>query len=684
MYAYFEEILEGLINSRSGRDVLRMNISEQLNSEEKPSLCSLNSAFLIILSGRRSTLYPKARSVFERCREMPSLKRMVEFYELSIELIRDEIAHYPDAEKLKGLSRYLSGLPEGEPRMRIIESIREVFFPEGVGICEHRDEMREALREKRLVMVDELNPHPIKRPATEVLFTSNVLLTIPEGDKDIKELDLDDALKEKLEHIIDEEQLYWYDHPIQIGVETDKNEAVYGLRGLSETVRFEKQHGTATVNERLKCLLSVSVTHKGLHFIARDYIEGELKKAASTKDLDIYLFTEDDTERIIDQILAPSARHYTGTNDVDALYEVFGVDGEYGRHYSFLKAIAVLWSLLVDPSIRATFKIDLDQVFPEEYLVRETGKSAFEHLMTPLWGAKGKDWAGRHVYLGLLAGALVNEKDIGRSLFTPDVCYPPEEIIGDEVIFFSQLPQALSTEAEMMTRYDSLEIDGRQCCIQRYHVTGGTTGALVDALRRWRPFTPGFVGRAEDQAYIMSVLFECERDCLRYLHKDGLIMRHDKEAFASEAIKAAWAGKTVGDYVRIIIFSLYAGSLGWDVKEIKAELDPFTGCFISGMPVTVAVLRLALKAAALFNNKQDSKAEELLEVGSRRLGQILRELRAKPEFIKEQFRFEKEVWRLYYDIINTLQKELENKDPFASKIRERAVKIALSTRLNAE
>ncbi|RMG67492.1 MAG: hypothetical protein D6710_11345, partial [Nitrospirae bacterium] len=466
-------------------------------------------AFLILLSGKNSELYRKARGVFEEAKGHTGLKRAVEFYELAFECIKEEINAHPQPEKIKGLSEYLRNTAKTSPRMATIERIRECFFPEGVGICQRKDELREALRNRRRVSLKKLNPKPIKKPSEEMLFTSNVLLTVPSKEKSLNELDLSSSLKKQLERTVTEEQLYWYDHPIQIGVETDRNEAVYGLRGLSDALRFEKALGVASRRERLKCLLSVSVTHRGLHSIARNYIEGELRKSKAIEDMDVYIFTEDDTRRLIEEVLQPVAKKLLGVSETDILFEVFGVDGEYGRHYSFLKAVVPLWSVLIDPRVRATFKIDLDQVFPEEHLVKETGKSAFQHLMTPLWGAKGRDWVERPVSLGLLAGALVNQKDIGRSLFTPDVCYPPEDIRADEVIFFSPLPQALSTEAEMMTRYDDVgEFDGRQSCIQRYHVTGGTTGALVEALRRWRPFTPGFVGRAEDQAYIMSVLFD--------------------------------------------------------------------------------------------------------------------------------------------------------------------------------
>ncbi len=124
-------------------------------------------------------------------------------------------------------------------------------------------------------------------------------------------------------------------------------------------------------------------------------------------------------------------------------------------------------------------------------------------------------------------------------------------------MFFSALPQAISTRAEMMERYDGPAIDGVGRALERIHVTGGTNGIRVDALRRHRPFTPTFVGRAEDQAYILSTLGR-PGPRLAYAHAAGLIMRHDKDAFAGEAIAAAHVGKLIGDDVRILVFSAYA------------------------------------------------------------------------------------------------------------------------------
>ncbi|NOY64852.1 MAG: hypothetical protein GXO97_05575 [Nitrospirae bacterium] len=686
MYRLFECILRRLIGSSSGNDVLKIDVPSQISQSERPDLKSLNSAFLIRLAGVEHPLYHRAMNIFEMAGTDRALKESLRFYQKALNVIKEEITQQTSQDehftaRLKILSNLLKNLKSTEARMMLIDSIRNVFFPEGVGICERRQEMVDELREKRRVDIKTLNPVPIQNPAKEMIFTSNVLLTVPPEGTDLESIDIDQELKDLLGEVLDEEQFYWFDHPIQIGVDIKQNEAVYGLRGLSETLEFEKSRGVVTSNARLTCLLSVSVTHKGLHSIAKKYIEGELKKTDNITALDIYLFTEKDTRRLIEEIFIPAAVQFLGIKECEILFDIFGVDGEYGRHYSFLKAVVPLWSVLIDPSVRATFKIDLDQVFPEEALVRETGQSAFEHFKTPLWGATGFDHRGREIMLGMLAGALVNEGDIKKSLFTPDVCYPPDDIIGDEVIFFSRLPQALSTEAEMMTLYNSPELDGITSCIHRIHVTGGTTGILVDALRKWRPFTPSFIGRAEDQAYIMSVLFSGKEPYLRYLHKDGLIMRHDKEAFAQEAIKAAWAGKLVGDYVRMILFSLYAKALPWDVSETKEELDPFTGCFITGIPFTLAILRLTLRAATLYHSGEDQKAEELLVIGYRRLGSILERLRIEPDFIKTVFDKERQGWDLYYEIIDGIDRGIKQESSQAIKLREKAWGILSGCRL---
>jgi len=271
----------------------------------------------------------------------------------------------------------------------------------------------------------------------------------------------------------------------------------------------------------------------------------------------------------------------------------------------------------------------------------------------------------------MIAGALVNESDIGHCLFTPDVALPRGPLRPDEYIFFSGLPQAVSTQAEMMTRYDGPQFNGRTTCIQRVHVTGGTNGIRIDSLRRHRPFTPSFIGRAEDQAYLLSALHRPEPR-LAYVHKDGLIMRHDKEAFARQAIEAAESGRTVGDYVRMLYFSTYADVISESSAELKEILDPFTGCFISKIPITVSHLRLALTAARLFDEQQNDKALELIKIGARRLPKALEFIGGENSALKDQYETERRGWDLYYDTLDAVEQALANNDPLAASLQQKA------------
>jgi hypothetical protein len=556
-----------------------------------------------------------------------------------------------------------------------VEMFWRVFFPEGLDICENRRQKIAELREKRKISITKLNPLPIRDPAGEVLFTSNILITIPDLSNAMQGLALEPALKRELEKLAKEEQKYWYDHPVPVGVPPDQNEILYGLEGLDKAVAFEKERGTISRDAIITCVLSVSVTHSGLQKLAKKYIEEELKKEKAIRHLNVYVITEADTDKMIADVLAPAAGRCMNDQNCDLLQAVIGVDGEYGRHYSFLKAVAAFWPVFINENIRGTFKIDLDQVFPQQELVEQSGLSAFEHFKTPLWGAEGTDSNGEKVELGMIAGALVNREDIEASLFSPDVRFPPGEVTADQLIFFSSLPQALSTEAEMMTRYSEMGPEWENACIQRIHVTGGTCGILTASLRKYRPFTPTFIGRAEDQAYLLSVLLPDDQSRLRYVHKDGLIMRHDKEAFAEEAIKMAATGKLIGDYIRILMFSYYAQALLWPFDKIKKSIDPFTGCFASSIPLTVVYLRFALKAAAFFASDDTDKRRQglvFLKTGARRLDNAIQHLIRKPNPLIAKFQEEKEGWDLFYNILDNVETCLKKGDAFALELKEKA------------
>jgi len=606
---------------------------------------AMNASFLKALAGETTALEFLRSKANEH-----EWQQVARFYLKGIEAIHHEIGQ----ESIDKIKSQLTSNAQDAGKSQ--EKIWQILFPEACGIIGNEQSKVGELRQKREIKIDQLNEHPIKNPAKEILFTSNILVTLPAENTDINQLDLSENVRDKLLEIQHEGQLYWYDHPIQIGVSTAKNEAIYGIVGLNEAVEFEKNRGTIAQDDRVTLALSVSVTHSGLKEIVKEYLEGELAKVKGIKHLNIFIFTDSDTEALINEVITPSLDNLSEKEN-NLLHQVFGVDGEYGRHYSFLKAIAALWSTVYDKNIKATFKIDVDQIFPQRELVEQTGKSAFEHLSTPLWGALGTDVNGEKVEFGMLAGALVNQSDIEQGLFTPDVRFPQGERKLSEMAFYSALPQALSTQAEMMTRYQAGEkLDGEHYAIQRIHVTGGTNGILVNSLMKHRPFTPTFVGRAEDQAYILSTLYNDTDYKLRYAHKDGLIMRHDKQAFAQEAIKAAHLGKVVGDYVRILIFSYYAKALESEAGKTKELTGPFTGGFISQYPITVVTLRMALEALVEFE-KSSAAGVKFVEMASKRLTKTLEEVESETMNLKKRFSDEKEAWNNYYDALINLRKQ---------------------------
>lgn len=689
MHNELASIVKTLIQSSGHAPGLAgLNIFEQFDPEASngPSAArSLNAAFLIVLAGNETPYYDRARQYIAAMHGNEELGRTAVFIENGLDMIGKEVAEAtstdPDLAKslLEVHEAVNNGTTSGEEAQALIW---KVLFPEGSCCLQDRGRAIADLQNKRKIEIKNLNPDPVSDPVQQILFTSNALLTVPHESLDIDSLDMAPEFKDRLKEAVNSNQMYWYDHPIPLGIENDRNEVIYGLRGLSSALEYESARNEELTDKRLSCLLSVSVTHGGLQALAREYLDKAVKEAGDIHGLDVFVFTEAETDRLKKEVLFPSVKRYYPGAETDALNDIFGVDGEYGRHYSFLKAVTAWWQVMIDSGIKGTFKIDLDQVFPQKELFDETGNSAFEHMTSPLWGAVGKDSGGEKVELGLLAGALVNQKDIHKGLFTPDVPWPENSPEYDQTVFFSGLPQALSTEAEMMTRYDNEELDGKKACLQRIHVTGGTNGILTDSLRRHRPFTPTFIGRAEDQAYILSVLLD-QAPRLRYAHKDGLIMRHDKAALIPEAIESAKLGKIIGDYIRILWFSHYARILPWPLIKIKEAVDPFTGCFVSELPLCVVYLRMALKAAGLFAQKQDetdAQAMELMKLGSGRLGSVIDYLYSS-NALAERYLREKQGWHLYYDVLDRLEEALRDDDSFAHEMKEKSLQLMNDCRI---
>lgn len=499
-----------------------------------------------------------------------------------------------------------------------MKTIQKIFFPEN--LLDY-DETIKRVREKKRIKVSKLDEPIIKNPFKEILITSNVLLTMPE-DKD----KIPYEYKSRID--FEEKQKYWYDHPVPIDTPDSKNEIIYGLTKLNESLSFE-------TDEKITVVLSISCTHESLNNIAKRYLRNILNKY-EMPHLKIYAFIEDDVHNLIDLLDITQSKK-------ENMKKIIGVQGKYGRHYSFLKAVSVFWKYYVDQNIKATFKIDLDQVFDQKKLHKYTGKLAFEIFKDKYWGSVGINEKGEEINLGMIAGSLVNDDDIKKSLFEPDIKKEDDtKIKYDKYIFNSQKPQYISSIAEMGTRYKKKDNP-----IIRYHVTGGTNGILVEDLLKYQPFTPSFIGRAEDQAFILSVIGEkVHGKYLRYYHNDKLVMRHDKHNLLKKTIEKSKTSKLVGDYERILLFSYYADKILDNYDYIKEELFPFTGCFITKIPFLTVYFRGVLKAYSLAEY-DEIEAEEFLLNLSERLNEVVSKI--EDGYYENQFFREKQVWEEYYN-----------------------------------
>ena len=531
-YKHIEKILSNLISERE-----LSNLSIDKSNDD---LSKLFRAFIIQFF-KNSHDYKKSLDILKSEENNPSLNLFEKFFSIDIK----NISYNYETQSKKNLWN--------------------LFCPEASEASEDPNSLKEKLLKKRKLSNLNQSKKTLSNPSKEILFSSNVLITTP---SDFSSPNIPEEIKYEVKEFKNLNQSFWYDHPIQLDASKIENEIIYGLENLDNAIAFEVQRKNIDKLGKITLVLSVSVTHQGLEKIALKYLKTIIKTNLKLKHIDVFLFDEDTCKKIT-SIVFP---------DKDQTNNIMGVNGNYGRHFTFLKYILLLWNKFVDSNIRYSFKIDLDQIFDQEVLLNTTGFSIFEIFKNQkYWGGMATDQEGKKVDLGLLAGALVNKKDISQSLFTPDVKRPDNNDLFSKLsskkIFCPEWPQSVSTETELMYRSDD---------IQRIHVTGGTTGITLDSLKKWTPFTPSFINRAEDQAFGISTIQEGEY--LSHIHGKDLIMRHDKHAFAMKSIEMSKFGKEIGNLERILLFSHYAYEHELGYEKLKYRLWPFTSSFLSKYP----------------------------------------------------------------------------------------------------
>ncbi len=500
------------------------------------------------------------------------------------------------------------------------DNMWDVFCPESKKAFQNQKLFQKKITLKRSLRDLKKPNKKIIYPNREILFLSNILITIPQ-DFNSKNLPYD--LKNELMSFQDAKQSYWYDHPIPIDIGDNENEIIYGLINLEKSLLVEINRGNLNPDEKINIVLSLSVTHRGLERIAINYVNRVIKRL-NLKFINTFVFDENLCKKIL-RLIFPKNTHYS---------KFFGVNGNYGRHYTFLKYALLLWNKYINSEFKYSFKIDLDQIFDQRFLISQFNQSFFEIFKNlEYWGGQGVDFDGNEVDLGMLAGGLINKNITNTYSLKPDVDRPSKnissKIFSSKRIFCPEWTQYLSTKAEILNRSNTS---------QRIHVTGGTTGITIDALKKWHPFAPSFINRAEDQSFVISSY--SEKKYLSHYHAKNLIMRHDKLDFAKRTVENAKLGKEIGNLERILTYSYYAKSINTNYNKLKEHLWPYTSTFIQKNPEILITLILLIDGLIKDNNYLVDASERLLST------QNFCKTFLKTQFNEEQFFWKEFVARI--------------------------------------
>ena len=117
------------------------------------------------------------------------------------------------------------------------------------------------------------------------------------------------------------------------------------------------------------------------------------------------------------------------------------------------------------------------------------------------------------------------------------------------------------------------------------------------------------------------------------------------------------------------------------MRDIKQEIDPFTGCFVSRLPITIVLLRYALKTVELISSGEVEEGLRLFTEGAARLPGAIGSFLRSGDFLREVYREEREAWDLYYDALDGIEAGLSAGDPLARELAERAGRCVDSVRI---
>ena len=216
---------------------------------------------MISLSGDGHSKCTAAVEYLDVIENDPLWTNLVTFYKEGLSLLLKEFQDFCSNNN-NGVERvevFVAKLAQQENHLSFPQSIQEdiwkLLHPEATDILDNKERQADNLRSKRKIEITNLNSKPIKNVSQEVVFTSNALITIPPAGKKFKDLGIKPGLWNALEEVVQEDQAFWYDHPVQIGVGPDKNEILYGLHHLSESLLYEKKSKNTGEEDELTVIL---------------------------------------------------------------------------------------------------------------------------------------------------------------------------------------------------------------------------------------------------------------------------------------------------------------------------------------------------------------------------------------------------------------------------------------------
>jgi hypothetical protein len=382
------------------------------------------------------------------------------------------------------------------------------------------------------------------------------------------------------------------------------------LRALDETVGQEPAAPPVPV--------VLGLPGDGTGCVMRDAMREAVATAGGFPHVRLWAFTEDDVRALVSRVLIPAASHYLHAPNPAKALTVFGVDGRGGRTFTFLQAVAVLWQMLLDPGIAAVIRME-----------GTAGDERFAFPDVRLWGAAGRDTAGRPIATGFIASDRVDET-------------ARPERVADRV-FDPDLGRRVGSAAANTT--DPIAAAG---------IAAETVGSLVTALTEHRPFAPAFLGTGAGTMFLAGA---AAGSGARPVYLESGLLRN---AAASKPVEEE----------QVVLMSAYARALG-RFEELLAN-DPVPGAFLSRLPLTVAWLRTAVTsaavpdpAAATATAKRVADAAAFVAGGG----------------AERRLAVERGGWSVYYDVLAALGKKLVAGDPYALALRHRARSLVAALRL---